>query len=64
MEKQEVLDRIHAIKNIIQAATNGERIKLAVKRDMDKGGMSFPEPPKPIYIERENGVDVLRNRKI
>jgi len=47
MEKQEIIDRINAIKNIIQASVEGEKIKSAVQADMDKKGISIPDYPEP-----------------
>lgn len=48
MEKQDILNRINAIKNIIQATIEGEKIKNAVRADMDKAGVSIPNDPEPI----------------
>lgn len=48
MDKQEILNRINAIKNIIQASVEGEKIKNAVQADIDKAGISIPDEPEPI----------------
>lgn len=56
MDKQEILNRINAIKSIIQASVEGEKIKSAVQADMDKAGISIPDEPEPKggWVE-ENG---------
>lgn len=48
MGKQEIENRINAIKNIINATVKGEKIKSILQSDMDKEGVSIPDYPKPI----------------
>ncbi len=59
MEKQEIENRINAIKNIIQATIEGEKIKIAVQTDMDKAGVSIPDDPEPIggLLDRQGGFE-------
>ena len=57
MEKQEIEKRITAIRTIIQAVKEGERINRRVDADVDKAGVSMPEMPDSdlfdeIYNER------------
>lgn len=47
MDKQEILNRINAIKNIIQASVEGEKIKSDVQAEMEKKGISIPDYPEP-----------------
>lgn len=54
MEEQEKEKRITAIKTIIQAVKEGERIKRKVYADMDKAGVSMPEAPDDLFEESYN----------
>lgn len=51
MEEQEKEKRITAIKTIIQAVKEGERINKKVDADMDKAGVSIPETPDDLFEE-------------